>query len=163
MTQNSDGDEPYQVGKGKPPKHTQFQPGNKAASKRKPKAPMFTPEDDPTGMMNAIADLLDTKVKLTKGGKSTHVPFPTAFIASLAQDSLSAPPKVKMMILREAAKIGLFDFLVMKQKLENFECPVCADDVWTEENEAAYLLIESEFMDKDQSSNWTTGSTYPSP
>ncbi len=82
---------PYQVGYGKPPKHTQFKPGKSGNAKGRPKGAK--------NLKTELAEELAEKIPLKEAGKLKKVSKQRAMIKSLAAKAISGDSKAAALIL----------------------------------------------------------------
>lgn len=90
-------DDEYDVGYGKPPKTTQFKPGQSGNPKGRPK-----------GVKNLTTDLqeeLETKVQITEDGKSKMVTKQRAMLKQLVQKAMKGDSKAADVLIKLAISI----------------------------------------------------------
>jgi hypothetical protein len=93
---SDDDDDDYQVGYGKPPKHTQFPKGQSGNSKGRPKGAR--------GFKTDLEDILSTKVKVTKDGRPAKVSSQLAMLMRLREKALKGEPRALDRLLTLAAE-----------------------------------------------------------
>lgn len=69
----------YEVGYGKPPKHTQFKPGNKAAKGKR------RPRKKPLSIGDCVVEALDTKRKIKRGDQVLEMPAGKIMVERMVQ------------------------------------------------------------------------------
>ena len=82
----------YQVGYGKPPKHTQFKPGNRANPKGRPRGTKSIPK--------ITERLLGERVKYRHEGKLRRATYREVYILGLRQDALKGDRKALELLLK---------------------------------------------------------------
>ena len=87
--------EPYEVGKGKPPKHTRFKPGQSGNPRGRPKGTKNYSTD--------VKEALKTRVRITVDGKTKTVTRQRAAIEMLVQKAFSGNDKLLIELQRLAA------------------------------------------------------------
>ena len=93
---SNDDDDDYQVGFGKPPKHTQFPKGQSGNSKGRPKGAR--------GFKTDLEDILSAKVKVTKDGRPARVSSQLAMLMRLREKALKGDPRALDRLLTLAAE-----------------------------------------------------------
>ncbi len=83
----SEGDAPYQVGFGKPPQHTQFQPGQSGNPKGRPKGSRST--------LTLVGEVLDSAIVIREGGKQRKGSKLEAMIISLYQQGMQGDARAQ--------------------------------------------------------------------
>lgn len=88
-------DRDYEVGKGKPPKHTQFKKGQSGNKRGRPKGTKNTG--------SVIRSVLERNVTVRDNGKTRQVPFMEAFVQTLIEKALkgSTSDQIKLLQLME--------------------------------------------------------------
>ena len=82
---SDDDDDAYQVGYGKPPKHTRFKKGQSGNPKGRPKGARSFKTD--------LEDILNAKVKVVKDGRPTTVTTQQAVLTRSIKDALDGKPR----------------------------------------------------------------------
>jgi hypothetical protein len=121
-------DRPYEIGKGKPPIKSQFQPGvsgNPKGRKRKKKV-------DDASLPVILQEELNALVPAFRKGRETRVPKKQLLINQVINDALEARPAERLKALKVLHAIGAFD----PDVFDNRPDPVSQE-------EAAYNLIEA--------------------
>lgn len=116
----------YKVGYGKPPKHTQFQPGHSG-----------NPAGRPKGSRNLKTDLaeeLAAKVQVKEGGSVTTVTKQKAAVKSLVNKALSGDAKSLALLLTLLPK------LFPPDEAEAVEAPLSKTDLAILEDFKAEIL-----------------------
>jgi hypothetical protein len=94
-------DRPYEVGKGKPPKQSQWRKGQSG----NPRGPRVQPKEADQGMREMLADLANQLVPVKKAdGEVIMLPKKKAILLGLVHDALSGTPRQRrdaVALLRE--------------------------------------------------------------
>jgi hypothetical protein len=99
-------DRPYEVGKGKPPKRTQWKPGesgNPRGSSKKKRRPQ---EMDLPELVRSFAN---EKIPVTSGGKTIMLPKKDTIILRLINDAIEGPVGQRLKVFDLLRSVGLFD------------------------------------------------------
>jgi len=88
-------DRPYQVGFGKPPKHTQFKPGQSGNPRGKPKGRK--------NFETILDQILHRKLPIRDRGSVRHVPLIEAMLLKFAEEALRGNPKAAAFLLSRYA------------------------------------------------------------
>ena len=94
-------DEPYEVGYGKPPKHTQFKPGQSGNSKGRPRGQR--------NFRTAVRDALQEKVTIREGDRTRSVSRMDAIIRVTFNNALRSDAKALAAFIQLARSAGLMD------------------------------------------------------
>lgn len=89
---NGSSEDDYEVGYKKPPKQTQFKPGQSGNPKGRPKGSR--------SMSKIVEDLLSKNVSVRVNGKERKMPFREAFIHRLAARVMDGSPKDMIALLK---------------------------------------------------------------
>ncbi|WP_022698177.1 DUF5681 domain-containing protein [Euryhalocaulis caribicus] len=82
----------YEIGYGKPPRHSRFKPGQSGNPKGRPK-----------GARNAatvIRRLLDTNIAVREGGKTRHAPFMEVMLRKMSHGAINGSMKDQVLFLK---------------------------------------------------------------
>ena len=85
-------DQPYEVGKGKPPKKTRWkkgQSGNPKDPRRRARQPDLT-------LRQILAEIMNEPMVVTIGGRETKIPKKYAFLLGIGHDGLNGTPHQRM-------------------------------------------------------------------
>ena len=82
----------YEVGYGKPPKHTQFKKGQSGNSKGRPKGRK--------NMRTIVNDILNRTVTIRENGRTRRVKFQEAFAHQLAAKALNGSTRDQFMLFK---------------------------------------------------------------
>ncbi|MCH9053666.1 MAG: hypothetical protein IIA72_21850 [Proteobacteria bacterium] len=82
----------YEVGYGKPPKHTQFKKDQSGNPKGRPKGRK--------NIRTIVKDVLDRTVTITENGRTRRIKFVEAFVRQFAVKALSGSTRDQMMLLK---------------------------------------------------------------
>lgn len=85
-------DRNYEVGKGKPPKHTQFKKGQSGNQKGRPKGTK--------NVESALRAALERKVTVRENGGTRQVPFVEAFVHTLVEKALKGKTSDQIKLLQ---------------------------------------------------------------
>lgn len=96
--------EDYEVGYGKPPRHTQFQPGKSGNPNGRPKRTK--------DLQKLFERELDKTMKITEGGRVKTIPVAEVFVKSVMSAALKGD--------RDARKL-LWGVMAQRTELEGFE------------------------------------------
>lgn len=99
-------DRPYEVGKGKPPKRTQWRPGESGNPKGSSKKKRRSKEMDLPELVRSFAN---EKIPVTIGGKKIMLPKKDAIILRLINDAIEAPVGQRLKVFDLLRSVGLFD------------------------------------------------------
>lgn len=99
-------DRPYEVGKGKPPKRTQWRPGESGNPKGSSKKKRRSKEMDLPELVRSFAN---EKIPVTIGGKTIMLPKKDAIILRLINDAIEAPVGLRLKVFDLLRSVGLFD------------------------------------------------------
>lgn len=91
MENNNTMSNSYEVGYGKPPKHTQFKPGYSGNKKGRPKGS--------TNLFTAIEKLQKERVRIVHNGKQKSIPVPEAILRKAGMDALNGNAKAQKIML----------------------------------------------------------------
>ena len=94
-------DEPYEVGYGKPPKHTQFKPGQSGNRKGRPRGQR--------NFRTAVRDALQEKVTIREGDRTRSVSRMDAIIRVTFNNALRSDAKALAAFIQLARSAGLMD------------------------------------------------------
>jgi hypothetical protein len=94
-------DEPYEVGYCKPPKHTQFKPGQSGNRKGRPRGQR--------NFRTAVRDALQEKVTIREGDRTRSVPRMDAIIRVTFNNALRSDAKALAAFIQLARSAGLMD------------------------------------------------------
>jgi hypothetical protein len=94
-------EEPYEVGYGKPPKHTQFKPGRSGNSKGRPHGQR--------NFRTAVRDALQEKVTIREGDRTRSVSRMDAIIRVTFNNALRSDAKALASFIQLARSAGLMD------------------------------------------------------
>jgi hypothetical protein len=94
-------DAPYEVGYGKPPKHTQFKPGQSGNSKGRPRGQR--------NFRTAVRDALQEKVTIREGDRTRSVSRMDAIIRVTFNNALRSDAKALAASIQLARSAGLMD------------------------------------------------------
>lgn len=89
----------YEVGYGKPPKRTQFQPGQSGNKKGRPR-------ESAKKTSSVLKEILNEKITVTEGGKKRRVTKIEAFLKKLLNDALSGDKTAQRLFVSMAKEIG---------------------------------------------------------
>jgi hypothetical protein len=89
---------PYEVGRGRPPKHSQFKPGNNANPRGRPKGAR--------NIATILKDELDQRMPATIGGRTTKLQKRELLIKQLVQAGLKGDFKSLVMLIRLEQQFG---------------------------------------------------------
>ena len=81
----------YEVGYGKPPKHTRFKPGQSGNPKGRPKGVR--------NLSKLIEEELSCRVSLKENGRTRHVTKQTAFVKSFVNYAVKGEPSAQKQLL----------------------------------------------------------------
>jgi uncharacterized protein DUF5681 len=101
MTDQDHSDRPYEVGRGKPPKHTQFkkgQSGNPKGRRRRRRRKQGI----------NLRKTVMTKVMVSRNGKIEEVPYPIAHIQRIMQRAAKGDPKADQSMFKLYKELDLF-------------------------------------------------------
>ncbi len=93
----------YEVGFGKPPKGSQWKPGQSG----NPKGGKSSRKH--LALLECLADQLNTSVPIKAGGKSKTMPMSEALAITLIRELITAHIKTKLEGVRVLAKLGVFN------------------------------------------------------
>ena len=96
-----DKDAPYEIGYGKPPKHTQFKPGQSGNSKGRPRGQR--------NFRTAVRDALQEKVTIREGDRTRSVSRMDAIIRVTFNNALRSDAKALAAFIQLARSAGLMD------------------------------------------------------
>lgn len=91
MENNNTVSNSYEVGYGKPPKHTQFKPGYSGNKKGRPKGS--------TNLFTAIEKLQKERVRIVHNGKQKSISVPEAILRKAGIDALNGNAKAQKTML----------------------------------------------------------------
>jgi len=94
-------DEPYEVGYCKPPKHTQFKPGQSGNGKGRPRGQR--------NLRTAVRDALQEKVTIREGDRTRSVPRMDAIVRVTFNNALRSDAKALAAFIQLARSAGLMD------------------------------------------------------
>jgi hypothetical protein len=142
----SDSDRPYEVGYGKPPKNTRFQPGRSGNPRGRPKGR--------ASLAKIVEKQLYRPMAVKVEGKSERLPALDVAIMRLMQHVLQAPPgkaisslKFLLANLPETPEAGNFDYSKLSlEELHQLEA-LCAKASGV----PSEYMPETEIEDEDQS------------
>lgn len=92
MMTRKDGERPYEVGYGKPPKATQFKPGQSGNPKGRPKGAR--------GIAKVLEEALAQEVSVTEGGRTTRISKREALILSLVTKAIKGDMRAAAQTLK---------------------------------------------------------------
>ncbi|GGE97882.1 DUF5681 domain-containing protein [Sphingomonas prati] len=128
----------YDVGYGKPPKSSQFKPGNKVQSQgKKPK-----PKNLEMGgsVEEMLAKLLLKTTSVSVSGKSVKMPFLQALLQKSLVNVAEGTAKEQLAFMKLVMSIP-----VINEQLLLTQTPAIQSGIFTPEQEAAFLVIDDEF------------------
>lgn len=98
----ADDDKDYEVGYKKPPKHTQFQPGQSGNPAGRPPRSR--------NMKLLVQEILDEKIALTENGNTLVVSKREALVRRLCVDAMNGDPRARRQLIQILEKwSGAFD------------------------------------------------------
>lgn len=115
----------YEVGYGKPPKHSQFKPGQSGNSKGRPK-----------GTKNLATDLseeLAQKISINEGGKQQQISKQRALVKSLLSKALKGDIKAVNLLIQ------------MVQQIENVSSQIVKSDEIDSDDRAVFQQFVAQF------------------
>lgn len=99
-------DRPYEVGKGKPPKSTQWRPGESGNPKGSSKKKRRSKEMDLSELARHFAN---EKISVTIGGRTTKRPKKDMIALRLINDALEGPTNQRLKVVDLLRSLGVFD------------------------------------------------------
>jgi hypothetical protein len=128
----------YEVGYGKPPKSSQFKPGNKAQSQsKKPKPTNF---EMGGSIEEILAKLLLKTTSVVVSGKAAKMPFLEALLQKSLANVAEGTAKEQLAFMKLVMSIP-----VINEQLLLTQTPTKQYGLFTPEQEAAFLVVEDEF------------------
>lgn len=97
-------DRNYEIGKGKPPKRTQFQPGRSGNPKGRPKSPRRNYQ----AVGQDISDVLNETIEVTIEGKSKRITRYDALMRKAVNDALIGTAAHSQKAIRDFQAMGAF-------------------------------------------------------
>ena len=91
MENNNTVSNSYEVGDGKPPKHTQFKPGYSGNKKGRPKGSV--------NLFTAVEKLQNERVRIVHNGKQKSISVPEAILRKAGMDALNGNAKAQKIML----------------------------------------------------------------
>ena len=91
----------YEIGYGKPPKGTQFQPGQSGNRKGRPKGSK--------NMVTLWKDMLNEKITVREGDRTRSMSCVEAILHTLKVKALKGDPKATQMIMSLLKQAGMFE------------------------------------------------------
>jgi hypothetical protein len=99
-------DRPYEVGKGKPPKHTQWQPGESGNPQGSSKKKRRSKEKD---LSELVREFANEKISVTSGGKRIKLSKKDMMALRLVNDAIEGSAGHRLKAIPLLRSLGLFD------------------------------------------------------
>lgn len=96
----------YDVGRGKTPKHTRFQPGKSGNPNGRPrkKSKSSSPKSHGNALMGSLEEVLKSKITISENGKPKEITLEEALPRKLVKDALDSKPHAQKRVFDWAAK-----------------------------------------------------------
>lgn len=124
----------YDVGFGKPPKSSQWKPGQSG----NPKGARSAKQN--IALLESLAQQLNMSVPIQIAGKSKTVPMGEAFAMSVVRELMTAPIKTKLAGIQILAKLG-----VLNLQAQSLAANELDDGDFTEEDRRLIELARKDF------------------
>ena len=132
------------VGYKKPPKTSQWQPGQSGNPSGKKKAASKPPQPIPETLMA----ILNESVPITLGGKKQTSSTAEALLRKVLQNLFNAPPKVQLEGLKLLKALGVFE---LQAGASAQQCS--HESLYTEEHRRLVKIIQEEIADSEDGEN----------